>query len=257
MSAQSARAPDTPLSTQTLLVHAYVDGELDVTTAIGIKDRIAANPNLNAESDNVVALKHALLEKVNPETASQAFRARIESAVGISRRRNAPSWRALAASVVLAMVVSSASTWLAVNNLNDGVLEQVIDSHTRAMITARPTDVVSSDQHIVKPWFNDKLTSAPVVIDLRNDGYPLAGARIDVIGAKPVATLVYNRRLHTISLFAQPGSGSMPPLLAHRAFQGLNVVSWNQDGTDYWAVSDLNSKELATFADLIRNASRQ
>jgi anti-sigma factor RsiW len=155
------------------------------------------------------------------------------------------------------MAVSSASTWLVVSSLDDSVLEQVVDSHTRAMLTARPTDVASTEQHIVKPWFNDKLTFAPTVIDLQSDGYPLAGARIDVIAAKPVATLVYNRRLHRISLFARPDRGPTASLISHRAVQGLNVVSWKQNDVEYWAVSDLNSKELAEFADLIRNASRR
>ncbi len=242
---------------QALLVHAYVDGELDAAAAIAVKERIDADPELEAEVGRVVALKQALRDKLHPETVAPAFRARIEALAPAQRPSAAPSWRALAASVALAVVLSSTSTWLVLGSLNQGVLDQAVDSHIRAMITGHSTDVTSTDQHIVKPWFNDKLASAPTVVDLRDQGFPLAGARIDVIAGKPVATLVFGRRLHSISLFERPGGASTALLPTQRTAQGLNVVGWSDDDNEYWAVSDLNAKELADFADLFRKAIRR
>src|SRR4051812_43717665 len=144
---------------QTLSVHAYVDGELDAAAAIVIKARIDAEPELDAEVGRIVALKQALRDKLCPETVDPAFRARMEALAPVSRRSVSPSWRALAASVAVVAVISSASTWLILGNLNQGVLDEAVDSHIRAMITGHSTDVSSTDQHIVKPWFNDKLAS--------------------------------------------------------------------------------------------------
>src|SRR5882757_6391586 len=127
----SAKTPDIGRSTDALLVHAYVDGELDVAAAIEVQGQIEADAGLGAEVGRIVALKRALREKLHTETVSPTFRAQIELAAGVSQRHIVPSWRALAASVALAAVVSSASTWLAFDSLSSGVLEQVVDSHTQ------------------------------------------------------------------------------------------------------------------------------
>lgn len=105
---------------------------------------------------------------------------------------------------------------------------------------------------MVKPWFNSRLPVAPRVIDLAPQGFPLLGARVDVLGATPVPTLVYGRRQHVISLSGIPSpdnAGAAPP-----GIKGYNIVSWRDAGTVYWAVSDLNAAELHSFAELFRNA---
>jgi anti-sigma factor RsiW len=115
--------------------------------------------------------------------------------------------------------------------------------------------VSSSERHTVKPWFNGRIAQAPRVIDLASEGFPLVvGARIDVIGTKPVPALVYGRRLHVISLSAiQMANAPTDPTL-RRSINGYNLVSWNDGGVTYWAASDLNPAELVTFAKLFRAA---
>ena len=106
----------------------------------------------------------------------------------------------------------------------------------------------------MKPWFNGRIAQAPRVIDLASEGFPLVGARIDVIGTKPVPALVYGRRLHVISLSAiQMADAPTDPTL-RRSINGYNLVSWNDGGVTYWAASDLNPAELVTFAKLFRAA---
>jgi anti-sigma factor RsiW len=116
------------------------------------------------------------------------------------------------------------------------------------------TDVVSSDRHTVKPWFNGRIPQAPRVIDLSADGFPLVGGRIDVIGRTPVPTLVYSRRQHVISLTAIPGGAPATDPRAAQGTVGFNLIRWSDDGVSYWAVSDLNPAELGTFARLFRDA---
>jgi anti-sigma factor RsiW len=121
-------------------------------------------------------------------------------------------------------------------------------------MSQRPTDVTSSEGHTVKPWFNGRIPQAPRVIDLSSVGFPLMGARIDVIGSVPVPTLVYGRRQHVISLTAVPRSSIVPQPMSSRSLNGYNVVSWSNGEMTYWAASDLNGKELEEFARLFQSA---
>jgi anti-sigma factor RsiW len=112
-------------------------------------------------------------------------------------------------------------------------------------------DVVSTDQHTVKPWFNGKLVFSPPVADLAAEGFPLEGGRVDYVGGNPVAALVYRRRLHRIDVFVWPADGVTAPANFER--NGFRELSWTKGGFRFTAISDLNSGELASFADLLKS----
>jgi len=238
-----------------LLVHAYLDGELDPANALAVEQRIAADPALAAECRRVEALQQLLRERLPRETPSPALRARIEAAVGMRRPRAQPSWRALAASIAVTAVLASGTTFLALApQPTDEVREAVVAAHIRALMAPQPIDVASSDRHTVKPWFNGRIPQAPRVIDLAKADFPLVGGRLDVVGRKAVPTLVYRHRQHLISLVELPaaeGTSSGPSL---RTAGGYNVLRWSADGVAYWAVSDVGAADLRQFADLFRTA---
>ena len=239
-----------------LLVHAYLDGELDPAHALEIERQLADDPALAAERDRVEALRRVIAQQLPREGAPPGLARRIESAIGLrpapapARFSSRPSWRALAASVAVAAFLGSGATWLAVSP-GPADADMVVANHLRALMATQPVDVGSSDQHTVKPWFNGRIPEAPRVVDLAGADFPLVGGRIDVVGRAPVATLVYRHRQHLISLSEVPGRTIAAP---ERQIAGYNIVSWTDDGVAYWAVSDVAAADLDAFAKAFRAA---
>jgi anti-sigma factor RsiW len=243
-----------------LLVHAYVDGELDPAHMLEMERQFASDPALAAERDRIEALRRAIRGQLPLEAAPADLARRIETSLGLRRDEvrisSHPSWRALAASVVLAMFLASGATWFALRpQPADATADMIVASHVRALMAPQPFDVASSDRHTVKPWFNGRIADAPRVVDLADQGFPLVGGRVDVIGRVPVATLVYRLRQHLISLTAVPGGKAIAA--SPKDIAGYNLVSWSEDGTAYSAVSDLAATDLETFAKAFRAASAE
>jgi anti-sigma factor RsiW len=175
----------TPDDKSVLLVHAYLDGELDPANALGIEQQMGTDPALAAEGERVKALQRLIHERLPREDAPPNLHARIEGSVGGLRRQRAqPSWRALAASIALTAMVASGSTWFMVGSQQPNMMiaDVLVSDHIRALMAPEPVDVVSSDRHTVKPWFNDRIANSPRVVDLAKQDFPLVGGRMDVIG---------------------------------------------------------------------------
>jgi anti-sigma factor RsiW len=237
-----------------LLVHAYLDGELDFADALALEKRIAGDPALKTERDRVMALQNVLHTLIEPERPSPALRGRIETAVGLRRRLRPRSLLAMAASIMAAAVLGSAATFLVVGARDEDSLDDIVVSdHIRALMP-QSLDVASSDKHTVKPWFNGRIPEAPRVVDLAKDDFPLVGARLDVVRREPVPTLVYRHRKHIISLtaIAAPGKPNTTP--QKRTDDGYNLVTWTEGGVTYLAVSDVSDGDLTHFAELFRIA---
>jgi len=127
---------------------------------------------------------------------------------------------------------------------------QLIASHVRSLMANHLADVVSSDQHTVKPWLDAKLDFAPPVVDLSSEGFPLAGGRLDYLDKHAVAALVYQRRKHFINLFVWPVAGDAAKATTSMTHQGYQMLHWVDPDFNYWAVSDVNQKDLQEFKQL-------
>ncbi|HEY2084359.1 MAG TPA: anti-sigma factor, partial [Verrucomicrobiae bacterium] len=108
-------------------------------------------------------------------------------------------------------------------------------------------DVVSTDQHTVKPWFNGKIDFAPPIKDLAPQEFPLIGGRLDYVDGRTAAALVYQRHKHVINLFIWPANEKASKAAALKPIQGFNVIHWSDGQMSFWAVSDLNASELMEF----------
>ena len=134
------------------------------------------------------------------------------------------------------------------------MIAEVVSDHVRSLQPQHLTDVLTSDQHTVKPWFDGKLDFSPQVRDLGAAGFVLVGGRLDVLHGRRVAAIVYRRRLHPINLFqfVAPGPDTMPS--SSDAGDGYTTTSWTQDGIAYWAVSTLGRSEMEAFAGAFRTS---
>ncbi|HZC17001.1 MAG TPA: hypothetical protein VE309_09585, partial [Caulobacteraceae bacterium] len=131
-------------------------------------------------------------------------------------------------------------------------LEQdLVAGHVRSQQVGHLIDVVTSDQHVVKPWFGGKIDFSPPVVDLKDQGFPIVGGRLDYIGKRTVAAVVYMRGRHVINLFMWPSRGDLGPGEA-KPGDGYTLLHWTRAGMTFWAVSDVNEKDLQTFRQLLQ-----
>jgi anti-sigma factor RsiW len=246
-----------------LLINAAIDGELDAAGAIDIERRLADDPELASEHARLLALQ-TTLRRLPREKAPETLRARILAMAPAAppRRIVSPSrWRAaplaaLAASLALGVVIGAGGLSL----LSQGEKVQVADrtivaDFVRARISGRPVDVASNDRHNVKPWLAGKVTVPTIVADLSAEGFPLAGGRVDVLGDRPVATLVYQRREHMIDLTQTPAQGEAASEPRRETIDGYAVSRWTEAGRGFVAISDLPASELDAFVAAFRRAA--
>lgn len=161
-------------------------------------------------------------------------------------RRRWLAWGALAGSAAT-LAALSVGNWIALRAGRDELAIEAVDAHTRAILSGRTIEIASSDQHTVKPWLSARLDYSPPVHDLASEGFPLAGGRLETLGGRRVAALVYTHRLHTIDVFVRPEPAPSPRSM--RAVRGFNVAHAAGGGMDFLAVSDVNAQDLRGFVE--------
>jgi anti-sigma factor RsiW len=242
-----------------VLLHALIDGELDAGHAREVENHIADCPRCTAALRDYRAMSKAIAEAGAGYTAPAALRQRIEAA--LPRPRQAPDRRAVLRGFAMGSAVSAlAATGLfAVVLRHDDVgriQAEVVSAHLRSLQAGHLTDVASTDQHTVKPWFNGKLDVSPPVVDLAAQGFTLIGGRLDYIDARAIGALVYRRRQHVINLFVSQTPNTERRTAKVDTIQGFNIRHWSDRGLNFWAVSDLAKDELAEFGEKFESAMR-
>jgi anti-sigma factor RsiW len=252
------------------LVEALADGELDALHAAEVEARIDVCASCRRTYEQILTVRTALRETGAQRRAPDRLRRRLSamvepaadtlSSASLPPARSAPAKRpwawmaggagaALAACAVLAI---GAGQFVERQALSD----ELVASHVRSLQAAHLTDVATSDQHVVKPWFDGKLDFSPQVIELKPQGFPLVGGRLDYVGGRAVAAIVYQRGRHTINLFVWPARG-LGGDADDEQRRGYNLRHWRADGMAYWAVSDVNPIDLNLFeADLRARLAR-
>ena len=250
------------------VLHAFIDGELDLVRAAELEAHLAGCPDCRAEMERVHGVRQRIGRdgvrfKMPEEVRVQVLTALSrEQAAGTPASRHAdtaspwsrffrfvrdwsfvPSLAALAASAML--FVNAPAPEL-------GIQDQLLASHVQSMLADHLVDVQTSNQHTVKPWFNGRIDFSPPVNDLAKDGFPLVGGRVDYIGGRVVAALVYRRNGHVINLFVWPQTAGRQTDSEH---DGYNMAKWSANGLVFWAVSDVSAGDLAAFRSSFMRAA--
>jgi anti-sigma factor RsiW len=238
-----------------ILLHALIDGELDAGHAREIEQHVAGCPRCTAALADYRAMSAAVAGANLRYNAPASLRERIEASLPQPKSAEIvplPSRRSVLRGFAMGSAVSAlaATGLVAIVLRNDDaqrIESEVVSAHLRSLQAGHLIDVVSTDQHTVKPWFNGKLDVSPPVIDLTAQGFTLIGGRLDYLDARAIGAVVYKRRQHVINLFVAQTASTERKAPKMETMQGFSVLRWSEQGMNFWAVSDIGADELTEF----------
>jgi anti-sigma factor RsiW len=237
-------------------IHAHLDGELDAANSHLVEGHLTNCATCRARFDELQRLSQFLKAPILRHPVPTSLRNRIEAAY--SPRPLFPSGAWLGAKWVtpaVSFALGALLVWIApqVRGLRgeDALEREVIAGHVRSLMVSHLSDVISTDQHTVKPWFTGKLDFSPPVTDFSTEGFALIGGRLDYLDKQAVSAVVYQRNQHRINVFVWPAkeAGGTQPKWEFE--QGYHLAHWRSHGMNYWAISDLNAKELGVLVSLL------
>lgn len=228
-----------------IMLHAWLDDELDAANVAGIEAHIDKCPACSAMAERMSALRDTIADPALRYPPPAGFRERIDALLPRSGRPAVQWPQRLAWGAGGAIAASLALTLAMPRPVETGnVGSQLVASHVRSLLADHLVDIPTSDRHVVKPWFNGKIDFSPPTPDLAADGFPLVGGRLDYIGGRVVPAIVYRRRLHTINVFVWPAQDAASTVTN---VDGYTVLHWRQGDLDFWAVSDVAAGDLNQF----------
>lgn len=239
---------------QEMLLGGLIDNELDAANVALVEAHVARCEGCREQLERMQAVRRLLrgdgVRHAAPESLAKSVAALAQVSPRAANDNRLLRW--LGPGLVGAMAASLAMVTLLPPGADAVVDQEILSSHVRSLQPGHLTDVQTTNQHIVKPWFNGKIDFSPPVPELADAGFPLAGGRLDSLNGKTVAAIVYHRRLHTVNLYVWPARDS-----AERSFvkDGFAVTEWSRNGLRYAAVSDIPPAEVRQFHQLFEQRS--
>jgi anti-sigma factor RsiW len=250
--------------TARVLLHAFIDGELDAASTIELRTQIDASPALRQELARLSALQSSvqtLATRFNapPPLTHRLFAVRPAAQPERINRAIPSWWRTLAigtTATAMALLVWNLSSSFVDRGNKPALLEEVVSAHVRSLMADHLTDLTSAERHSVKPWLSNRLDFAPPVHDFASEGFSLLGGRLDYIDGKPVAAIVYRHRQHLINVFVWPSAEGNDSSIGISNHRGYNSTNFNSAGMSYWIVSDLNPDDLRKLTTLLQRSPK-
>jgi anti-sigma factor RsiW len=243
------------------VLHGYLDNELDAARALEFERHMESCRECAGALGTNEALRASLQSTGLYERATPLLRDRVRASLRTATKKEAakqaaqPAWHwwAVAASILIVgtMFWFSLPSGLRPTPTTNLTAVEMINAHVRSLQAGHLTDVTSSDQHTVKPWFDGKLDFIPPVKDYSEEGFTLIGGRLDALTGRSVAALVYTRRKHYMNVFVWPTQDADTPIHPPSSRQGFNWVHWRHKGMEFCIVSDASTAEMHELAQLI------
>jgi len=239
-------------------IESYLDGELTLSDRREFECHVSECKDCSHKLESLRSIQKMIRNtgySDTPSTLKQNIQNQLRNYTG--EEANNAAWLRWLGFGGGAFATGSFVTWMVMSFLFVAPLpitltDEIISSHVHSLMVDHMTDVKSSDQHTVKPWFNGRVDYAPPVKNIEKSGFELLGGRLDYIQGKATAAIVHKRRAHIINTFISKNNDrdiNTEPELIQR--QGYNIFFWKNNALDYWVISDLNKKELSEFTFLI------
>jgi anti-sigma factor RsiW len=237
----------------------YADGELGPAEAQELSAHVRSCAPCAAGVLERVQLKRSLAAVGTRYLPTAALREKITRTVAAKPRPLFGwQWRILAAPAVLVLIVSIAVNWYVGRESarRKHVYSELADLHVVALASTTPVDVVSTDRHTVKPWFQGKIPFSFNLPELQGTEFTLLGGRVTYLAQTPGAHLIYQIRKHEISVFIFQDRGTdtatLPSGPTHAA--SFNMENWAQNGLRYFVVGDVSNGDIQALSRLLQDA---
>ena len=236
---------------------AYIDGELPEEEMRSFDAHLRSCSSCSADALAGVQLKRAVHVAGRRFAANADFRHKIQQSVAQKPKRSLfPRWIPVLATLAMAVVLVFLTTsYLQKRSSQNHVFSEIADMHVATLASSSPVDVISTDRHTVKPWFQGKIPFAFNLPELQNTEFTLIGGRMTYLDQAPGAHLIYDYRKHHISVFIFP-ERSLPDLnsnLRSLKNQPFTVETWSQNNLRYFAISDAGAGEIDRLAKLFQS----
>jgi anti-sigma factor RsiW len=244
------------MNCETGKIDAYIDGELGPAEFAAVESHLRACLACSAEALARMQLKRSVRDAAQHFEPSPEFRARIAGSFSTPRRKlQLFPWPVFATAIAAVLLVALSIPLIAHHYARERALSELLDLHVSTLASANPVDVVSTDRHTVKPWFQGKLPFTFNLPDLANSPYTLLGGKLIYFNHAPEAQLLFSIRQHRISVFVLRSATSSPDGV--QTEDGFTTESWTAGGLHCIIVSDASAADVHALADLMRNAQSQ
>jgi anti-sigma factor RsiW len=239
----------------------YLDGEVPEEEMRTFDTHVRGCPSCSADALTRVQMKRAIQVAGKRYTPSAEFRKRIQTKIAAKPQRSFRlGWTFAAAAAVILVVGTLTSVYLGTRSGRDQVFSEIADLHVAALASSSPVDVISTDRHTVKPWFQGKIPFAFNLPELQNSEFSLLGGRMTYLDQTPGAHLIYDKRKHHISVFVfQERSLKLPATLGENFLapqkQPFNMETWSEGGLRYFVIGDASAADIDSLAKLFKTAS--
>lgn len=235
-----------------LEVQAYLDGEMDGASSVAIERHIEGCAACTAFKDDLESIRSAI-RGLPYHAASTALQQMVDRALKRENGGARPTafWKGAASGGVGVALAASLVLFLLRPVPQDEIAHDVVTAHLRSLVASQPVDVVSSDHHTVKPWFDGRTDVAPVAENFAKQGFVLVGGRVDYVHGMRAAVLVYRHGAHVVNVFAWKNDGSATPGLREK--NGYTLLAWQKGDVFYCAISDTSARDLKNLEALIQS----
>jgi anti-sigma factor RsiW len=237
----------------------YLDGEVPEQEMRTFDAHVRNCPSCSADALARVQMKRAIQVAGRRFTPRAEFRRRMQQSIAPKPRRSFRlGWLLAATAAVILVAGTLTSTYLGTRTSRDGVFSEIADLHVETLASSSPVDVISTDRHTVKPWFQGKIPFAFNLPELQNSEFSLLGGRMTYLNQTPGAHLIYDVRKHHISVFVFQ-ERSLPARVDENSLSPkklpFNLETWSQGGLRYFVIGDASPADIDSLAKLFKAAS--